>query len=149
VPTPVLRILQVFVILLIWLFFFRVIRAVWTETRPPKSRWWASKSQGNELSGRHRLSLEIVEPASLRGQRYEVTGETTIGRSPGCSIPLQGDAFVSNVHARIYPKDGELWVEDLGSTNGTYVNARLLQGAVPLHRGDFVQVGDIIFEMAR
>ncbi len=51
-----------------------------------------------------------------------MTNEVTLGRSPTCSVSLDDDAFVSSVHARIFVHDGEAFVEDLNSKNGTYLN---------------------------
>ena len=55
------------------------------------------------------------------------------------------DSSVSHRHARIYHSDGEWYVEDLGSTNGTYLNEELLGGPRPLHPGDRVRIGDSEF----
>lgn len=72
----------------------------------------------------------------------------TIGRSPDCDLRLQ-DGFLSSRHARVANDDGDLSIEDLGSTNGTYVNQELVKGRVLLERGDIVQVGGVLFEVVR
>jgi len=59
------------------------------------------------------------------------------------------DNFLSSRHARIASDSGELSIEDLGSTNGTYVNQQLVKGRVHLERGDIVQVGGVLFEVVR
>jgi hypothetical protein len=66
--------------------------------------------------------------------------ETLIGRDPGCHVPIP-DSSVSHRHARIYHSDGEWHVEDLGSTNGTFVNDRPLTRPVILRPGDTVSIG--------
>jgi pSer/pThr/pTyr-binding forkhead associated (FHA) protein len=71
-----------------------------------------------------------------------------IGRSPDCDLRLQ-DGFLSSRHARVANDDGDLSIEDLGSTNGTYVNQELVKGRVLLERGDIVQVGGVLFEVVR
>ena len=58
-------------------------------------------------------------------------------------------ATVSNLHAEIIEKDGALWVRDLDSTNGTYVNSTQIQGEAILQEGDFVQFASVIFRVHR
>jgi FHA domain len=142
-----LRALEIFVVALIWLFFLRVIRAVWVEVRPPKIR--SSDAAGDsrrERSGR--FHLKVIEPASYRGTTYDLTDEITVGRAAGCGVHVE-DAYTSNLHARVFRRDGAVWVEDLGSTNGTWVNAERINGPTRLGRGDLLQVGGTVFEMAR
>jgi FHA domain len=149
-----LRGLEVFVVVLIWLFFLRVIRAVWVEVRPPKRRRGQDpdvasdpqpESRGRRGSKNH---LKVIEPDELRGRTYDVPEEVTLGRAAGCGVQVE-DAYTSNIHARMYRRDGELWVEDLGSTNGTWVNAERIATPARLGRGDLVQVGGTVFEVAR
>jgi len=155
-----LRVLEVFLVALIWLFFFRVIRAVWVEVRPPKARLAApdvqvglpqapalrDKSKGRRKRGT--LRLTVVEPEAQRGESFELADELTVGRAPGCGVRGE-DAYTSNIHARLYRRDGSLWLEDLGSTNGTWVNGERLDGATRLSRGDVLQVGATVFEVTR
>ncbi|HXQ60895.1 MAG TPA: FHA domain-containing protein [Acidimicrobiales bacterium] len=144
-----LRALEVFVVALIWLFFFRIIRAVWVEVRPPKVRGADASGDGGsrrERSGR--FHLKVIEPASYRGQVYDLNDEITVGRAAGCAVHVE-DAYTSNLHARVFRRDGTVWVEDLGSTNGTWVNAERIDGPTRLGRGDLLQVGGTVFEMAR
>jgi hypothetical protein len=141
-----LRALEIFVVALIWLFFLRVIRAVWVEVRPPKIRSSESGDSRRERSGR--FHLKVIEPAGYRGTLYDLTDEITVGRATGCGVHVE-DAYTSNLHARVFRRDGAVWVEDLGSTNGTWVNAERINGPTRLGRGDLLQVGGTVFEMAR
>ena len=142
-----LRALEIFVVALIWLFFLRVIRAVWVEVRPPKVR--GADAAGDAGSRRDRqFHLKVIEPESYRGQVYDLTDEITVGRASGCGVHVE-DAYTSNLHARVFRRDGAVWVEDLGSTNGTWVNAEKIDGPTRLGRGDLLQVGGTVFEMAR
>lgn len=75
------------------------------------------------------------------GRRYEVVSEVSIGRSPSCEIQVEDDK-VSRKHARIFVREGQVWVSDLGSRNGTLVNGERLQGEARLLPGDRVQVGE-------
>lgn len=81
------------------------------------------------------------------GLRHDVKGETVVGRSPSCDIPLE-DAKASRKHARIFQEGGQTKVVDLGSRNGTVVNGEKIDGEAVLLPGDRVQVGDttILFE---
>jgi FHA domain len=152
------RTLGVFLVILIWLFFFRVIRAVWVEVRPPRTRGAAAvladarpmpaPAPSSRSGRRQRLVLRVAEPEGERGRTYELPEEVTVGRAPGCGVRVD-DAFTSSIHARIYRRDGTLWVEDLGSTNGTWLNGERLTAPAKVGRGDLVQVGGTVFEVAR
>jgi pSer/pThr/pTyr-binding forkhead associated (FHA) protein len=91
----------------------------------------------------------VVEPPSTRGQVYEVGDEITVGRASGCQVALPDDTFVSQLHARIFRKDGQLFVEDLGSTNGTFLNRKQVSAPVAVRRGDRLQVGKTVLEVSR
>jgi pSer/pThr/pTyr-binding forkhead associated (FHA) protein len=73
----------------------------------------------------------------------------TIGRGGGCAVPLTFDTFVSQVHARAFDREGTLWVEDAGSTNGTLVNSKRISQPMKLRKGDRVQVGETVLEARR
>jgi hypothetical protein len=152
-----LRALEIFVVALIWLFFFRVIRAVWVEVKPPKPRTATAEVQvglpanaprRDRTRDRSRLRLKVVEPDAQRGQVFELADELTLGRAAGCGVRVE-DAYTSNIHARLFRRDGSLWVEDLGSTNGTWVNAERVEQPMRLGRGDLLQVGGTVFEVSR
>ncbi|MGH2697938.1 MAG: FHA domain-containing protein [Actinomycetota bacterium] len=83
----------------------------------------------------------IVRDGPLRGRRFEVTsGEVTIGRE-NSEVLVEDDGEVSRNHAVVRPSEGGLEIEDLGSTNGTFVNERRITEPTPLNRGDIVRVG--------
>lgn len=147
-----LRGLEILLVVIVWLFFLRVMRAVWVEVRPPKrSRKDKEVADGapTQRRGRARsLKLRVIEPEPQRGQSYELADELTVGRAPGCGVKVE-DAYTSSIHARLYRRDGTLWVEDLGSTNGTWVNAERIFSPTKLGRGDLLQVGGTVFEVDR
>ncbi len=91
----------------------------------------------------------VLEPADQYGQSFELGDELTVGRAIGCGISLPDDTFVSTLHARVFRRDGSLFVEDLGSTNGTFVNDRPVTGTVAFHKGDRLQVGKSVLELSR
>ena len=68
--------------------------------------------------------LVVVAPGELEGREFALGDEVTVGRAGGCGVLLADDTFVSQLHARVFRRDGDLYVEDLGSTNGTYLNQR-------------------------
>ena len=72
-------------------------------------------------------------------------GATSIGRSSASDIILKSDDYASGSHAQLTRHGGLLYVEDLGSTNGTFVNGRKTVGATPLRHGDSVRVGSTTF----
>nr|MDQ3570278.1 FHA domain-containing protein [Actinomycetota bacterium] len=93
--------------------------------------------------------VTIIEPAQRRGSSYDLGQELKLGRSSDCHISLSEDSFVSQAHARIYRRDGRVWLEDLGSTNGTYLNSTAVSAPTVLHRGDRIQVGRTVLEVNR
>ena len=159
-PEALLTLLKLFFLALLYLFFFRVLRAVWAElTTPvatPARATAGAAAPGRTSAGRRAsagrggdLRLKVVEPPDARGQVYEVGDEITVGRASGCQIALPDDTFVSQLHARIFRKDGQLQVEDLGSTNGTFLNRKKVSAPVTLRRGDRLQVGKTVLEVSR
>ncbi|HVA70221.1 MAG TPA: FHA domain-containing protein [Acidimicrobiales bacterium] len=137
-----IRPLQVLVMVVAVLFFARVLRVASLQARPVDD---AAKSRRRR---RTTLALEFIEPAERSGERVDVETGVTIGRSGECDLSLQ-DSFLSSRHARVANDEGDLSIEDLGSTNGTYVNQELVRGRVHLERGDVVQVGGVLFEVVR
>jgi pSer/pThr/pTyr-binding forkhead associated (FHA) protein len=161
--SAVLRPLQWLVIALVFLFFLRVVRAVWVEVRPAgprqtrRERKRAAREEAQALLGaatgnrkqKRRLYLEVVEPADQAGRTYNLQDELTVGRSPGCGVPTSYDVYSSTLHARLYRRGEQLMVEDLGSTNGTYVNSERIAKPTKLARGDLLQIGATVFEVTR
>lgn len=137
----IVRPLQVLVMVIAILFFFRVLRVAHVQSKSPEQA----------ETGRRRgtaLGLEYIEPLDRSGERVAIDIAVTIGRSADCDINLQ-DTYLSGRHARVANDNGDLSIEDLGSTNGTYVNEELIKGRVHLDRGDIVQVGGVLFEVVR
>jgi hypothetical protein len=94
-----------------------------------------------------RLVVERA-PGHESGMIYDLDGDLILGRGDRAEIRLE-DPFASAQHARIYEQGNTVVVEDLGSTNGTYLNEELLQTPRPLHPGDRVRIGDseFVFEV--
>jgi pSer/pThr/pTyr-binding forkhead associated (FHA) protein len=151
----VLRIMQWGVIALIFLFFLRVIRAVWVEMSPAtirKPRSLRRQERREERAAvrpattqppprrRRQLYLKVVQPPEHVGRTYDLDDELTIGRSPGCGVSMPDDIYTSTLHARLFRRNDQLWVEDLGSTNGTFVNGQPVR-RVALTDGTRVTLG--------
>ena len=88
----------------------------------------------------------IVEraPGHAPGMEYEIGDGAVMGRGEQAEIRLE-DPFASGRHAQLLRTGGIVVLEDLGSTNGTYLNEELVTGPQPLHRGDRVRIGDSEF----
>jgi hypothetical protein len=95
------------------------------------------------LSRSPRLVVERA-PGHDPGMIYDLGGDVVFGRGDAAEIRLE-DPFASSSHARVYEQGKILAIEDLGSTNGTYLNEELLDGPRPLHPGDRVRIGDSEF----
>jgi FHA domain len=159
VADPALRFLEYVFLALLYLFFLRVVRAVWVELREPRvvpaaPAALANGSAHGSTNGSHTRrgsphQLTVVSPEEERGRLFPLADELTIGRSARCSVPLATDGFVSQVHARLFRREDEYWVEDLGSTNGTLMNGRKLAGAAPVRKGDQIQVGQTVLELRK
>ncbi len=154
-PDSLLTILKLCFLALLYLFFMRVIRAVWAEMSgaptpapapaptPRSQRSWGGGSRSNGRSGGR---LRVIEPADRKGQTYELADELTVGRAGGCQITLD-DTYVSQLHARLFRRDGQFYVEDLGSTNGTYLNRKKVTAPIAIRKGDRLQIGKTVMEL--
>jgi hypothetical protein len=94
----------------------------------------------------HRAPRLVVEraPGHEPGMIYDLDGDIVLGRGDRAEIRLE-DPFASARHARVYEQGNIVVIEDLGSTNGTYLNEELLETQRPLHPGDRVRIGDSEF----
>ena len=154
-PESLLAILKLCALALVYLFFLRVLRAVWAEVAPVRATTGPGTAAAKPRPARRAStrgakaggdSLVVIEPKEHKGGRYAIADEVTMGRAAGCTVTLD-DTYASQLHARVFHRDGVLHVEDLGSTNGTYLNGKKLTGATPLDRGDHVKVGATVFEV--
>jgi len=83
----------------------------------------------------------VTGPGRRAGSTVTVSGATVAGRDAGCEIRLDGDDFASSRHAKLEPGGDGVWVEDLGSTNGTFVNGERITARTLARRGDVVRIG--------
>lgn len=159
VPDALLTLLRWCLLALLYLFFFRVLQATWHGAKAPAKRDVVPARSGGSSptqtkpSGRRRKaaapsvpSLVFVEPPETAGSRFTVNGVLTMGRAAGCEITLD-DTYISQLHARVSVGDHGIIVEDLGSTNGTYLNRKRVTAPVVVSVGDRIQVGSTIMEL--
>ena len=78
------------------------------------------------------------------GRRFDLFGGLSIGRSTDADVRIE-DRFASGVHARIYSREASYYVEDMNSTNGTFLNGAQLSGEAPLSDLDEIRIGDTEF----
>ncbi len=91
----------------------------------------------------------VVTDGPLRGTTLPLTSSAIlIGRAASCTLVLDDD-YSSSRHARLYPENGQWFVEDLGSTNGTFIGQRRVDRPTPVRPGDEVRVGKSTLELRR
>ena len=164
-----LTILKLCLLAVLYLFFLRVLRAVWVEVNGPKQPARAAAVAAGRVpvgpaagpvapaptadpKGRRgrkgkATQLTVVEPADQRGRVFPVAEELTVGRAAGCGVTID-DTYASQLHARLFRRDGQVFVEDLGSTNGTFLNDAKVTGPSAMGRGDRLKVGNTVLELS-
>lgn len=91
----------------------------------------------------------VVTEGSLTGTRIALAqAPVLVGRSPECTLVLTDD-YASGRHARLYPKDGRWFAEDLDSTNGTFIGSNRLTSAMPVEPGTQLRIGRTVLELRR
>lgn len=150
----VLNILKVALLALLYLFFARVVWAVWSEVRTPvattprQGTGPANKSESSQRIPRGATTFVVIEPREHRGTRYQLADTLTIGRATNSDIDLSADSYASQQHARIETRADGVWIVDLGSTNGTFVNGNRVSTDKSLRKGDRIQTGSTVMEMS-
>jgi pSer/pThr/pTyr-binding forkhead associated (FHA) protein len=143
---PVLLALKALFLVLLYFFIWRVIRSAARELRvaPQESFILAPSQLAAERPTPSGGQLVVERSNAVKTGRSFPAGPVplTIGRAEDNAISLAGDEFASGHHARIESQRDGVWVLDLGSTNGTFVNGARLDGRRLLREGDVVQIGD-------
>ena len=145
-----LLILKIAFVVLLYLFIWRIVRTASKDLRTPQESFILAPSQANELfavrdAGPRDVGrlVVITSPTLEEGEgRILDSAAITVGRGPQNDVALDGDDYASAKHARIEPRRDGVWVEDVGSTNGTYLNGIKLTRARKLTPGDVVRVGE-------
>ncbi|HYY34600.1 MAG TPA: FHA domain-containing protein [Gaiellaceae bacterium] len=143
---PVLLALKAAFLVLLYLFIWRVIRSAARDMRaaPQESFILAPSQLAAEHPSPSGGKLVVEQSKALKRGRSFVAGPVplTLGRADDNTVALAGDEFASAHHARVESQRDGVWVLDLGSTNGTFVNGTRLDGRRLLREGDVVQIGD-------
>jgi pSer/pThr/pTyr-binding forkhead associated (FHA) protein len=145
--------LKVGFLLLLYLFIWRIVRSVAKDLRLPQESFVLAPQQAAAVGlGRTHTGVLIVlsSPAIDPGTERELDSTAvTVGRAPENDLVLDSDEFASTKHARIEPRRDGVWVEDLESTNGTFVNGMKVKQRHKLSPGDVIRVGetDLRFEL--
>lgn len=152
VSEQLLNVLKLCLLALLYLFFLRVLRAVWVEVKGPALAGGGEAAVAAPVKERHRRrrmpsQLRVVSPPELVGLRFDLADEFTLGRAAGCQVTLD-DTYASQIHARVFRRDGQYYLEDLGSTNGTWLNRAKVTGPLEVQRGDQIQIGNTVLEVA-
>jgi pSer/pThr/pTyr-binding forkhead associated (FHA) protein len=160
-PELVLAVVRIVIVGLLWLFVLAAVRVVRTDIygpraarrarsqpaappRPAKQPKPAKAAKRNATASR----LVITE-GSLAGTTIALKGvAVTIGRANDSNLVLADD-YASNRHARLVPGDGGWLVEDLGSTNGTYLDRTKVTGPTPVPLGAPIRIGKTVLELRR
>jgi pSer/pThr/pTyr-binding forkhead associated (FHA) protein len=138
--------LKVAFLVLLYLFIWRIVRSVSRDLRLPQESFVLAPQQAAAAGlGRARTGALVVlaspalEPDTARTLD---SAPVTIGRAEENDIALGDDEFASTKHARLEPRRDGVWLEDIGSTNGTFVNGVKLTRARRLTPGDVIRVGE-------
>jgi pSer/pThr/pTyr-binding forkhead associated (FHA) protein len=141
-----LLILKIAFLVLLYLFIWRIVRSASKDIRAPQESFMLAPQQAAAagLTAKRSSRLVVVKSPTLRaGEQHELDSTAlTVGRSSANDIELRSDGFASASHARFEPRRDGVWLEDVGSTNGTFVNGVRLDEPRKLAPGDLVRVGE-------
>jgi hypothetical protein len=153
----VLLLLKIGFLVLLYLFIWRIVRTASKDLRVPQESFIlapqdaAAAGLGQAAPAPRAVGRLVVlnSPALDENTEFELdSAGITIGRGAQNDVALDEDEFASASHARVEPRRDGVWLEDIGSTNGTFVNGVRLSRARKLTPGDLVRVGetDLRFE---
>jgi pSer/pThr/pTyr-binding forkhead associated (FHA) protein len=152
----------------LWLFVLSVVAVIRTDIYGTQVRARASRAKGKRPAaaaaptpgaslpaepagpgfGRNAPRTLVVTEGSLAGTTLNLSSPVLIGRNPEATLVLDDD-YASGRHARIYPQDGRWFVEDLASTNGTFLGRERISGPTPLSAGSALRIGQTVIELRK
>lgn len=151
-PTIVLDLLKYVFLAILYIFMGRAVRAIYVELRPSKAQPSAKRaSQPKPQQKRSKKApkvLKVLEGEGIKGKSFTLDGELLVGRGDKCQIVVS-DAYASQVHARFFRRGDQVMVEDMGSTNGTYLNRQKVTSPTEVYKGDRVKIGKTVLELRR
>jgi hypothetical protein len=142
-----LLILKILFLVLLYLFIWRIVRSATRDLRLPQESFVLGPDAAAALRGeapRTAIARLVVErsPALDEGSDFVLdSAPLTVGRSEQNDVELRGDDFASAEHARFEPRRDGVWLTDVGSTNGTFVNGVRLERPRKLAAGDVIRIG--------
>lgn len=141
----------------LWLFVIMAVGAIRTDMftqRRPKARGGDKRAE-RPAGGRSRRESRkepqnlVVVDGPLKGYTLPLSARPiVVGRASDATLVINDD-YASGHHARFYSDDGKWYVEDLGSTNGTYIGNQRLNRAVPLAIGQPIRIGKTVLELRK
>lgn len=151
-PEAVLDILKYFFLFLIFLFLARAVKAMILEIAGPR----AQHNPGPVPSGpgaparpasRTPEKMGVTAPGE-KARVFDIGDELIIGRADKCNVVIS-DSYASQIHARVFRRQDSIYIEDMGSTNGTFLNRRKVTSPTPVNRGDTARIGKTEMEFRR
>jgi len=142
-----LFILRLLFIVLLYLFLMQVVIAITRDLRKTATVSENIENKAPPVVG-HLIVVDSGPSNILPGTRFDLSPQTTIGRGPTNTIQLT-DNFISSENTRLWFRNGLWYVQDAGSTNGTYVNSQPAREALAARFGDIIRVGFISFKLAQ
>jgi hypothetical protein len=142
-----LLLLKILFLVLLYLFIWRIVRTAARDLRLPQESFVLAPGSipglGEERQVEAGRIVVVKSPALTEGDEWELDSSSlTFGRSSQNDIQLKRDEYASSNHARLEPRRDGVWVEDIGSTNGTYLNGIRLTRPKRLNPGDIVRIGE-------
>jgi pSer/pThr/pTyr-binding forkhead associated (FHA) protein len=141
---PVAVVLKFGFLAVLYLFLLWV---AWSATRDVAGRrgrrdeLGGGGADGGAPDGVQAALVVVAAMGQEPGTVIEIMDEATLGRAPTADVRIE-DSFASSAHARIFPRGQSMYIEDLGSTNGTYLNERQLRTVEELRPGDTIRIGE-------
>src|ERR671924_49257 len=152
----VLLLLKIGFVVLLYLFIWRIVRTASKDLRLPQESFILAPQEAAAAGLRDRRPktvrmgrlVVLKSPALDERTEFELdSAGINIGRSAQNDVALDEDEFASANHARVEPRQDGVWLEDVGSTNGTFVNGVKVSRARKLTPGDLVRVGEPDFRL--
>jgi len=150
-PAFVLTVLKIALLAFLYFFVWRAVRAVVIDLYGPREKRPRADRQRKARRGRGRgtpTKVVVLDASGSRVSTHRLSGTLEIGRESGCQIRPE-DTYISQQHARIFERNGSWVVEDLGSTNGTYLNQQKVTVPSQISPGDRIRVGKTVLEVRR
>ncbi|HEX9711804.1 MAG TPA: FHA domain-containing protein [Actinomycetota bacterium] len=147
-PPIVLTTLKWLFLALLYLFIARSVRIIYLDLVGPRVPRQRQAGAGGRPRRRGTPRSVIVAEPEKPSRHLALDNEVTFGRSESCTVPLD-DTYTSTLHARLFAKEGAWFVEDMGSTNGTYLNRVKVTAPAPIAVGDEIRLGKTILEIGK